>query len=51
MSLKSPNYYSSKDTKLYNELMSKKYEDLTEEEQDFCKSYYHQEEYACGLDG
>jgi hypothetical protein len=51
MSLKNPSWTWS-DIQLYNKLF---YYDigreLTEEEKEFCKTMYHMEEVACGLDG
>ena len=49
MSLESPNYYS--DRVLYQELLGKPNEKLTEQEKEFIKDMYHMEEYAIGLDG
>ena len=53
MSLKQPNWNDKKDRALYDELFygKTKYEDLTKEQQEFCKTMYHFEEYVCGLDG
>lgn len=54
MSLEHPSYCNSEDRQLYDKLFynnKSKLENLTEEEQDFCKTMYHFEEYACGLDG
>lgn len=46
------NWYDRSHRDLYNRLF---YYDvgreLTEEEKEFCKTMYHMEEYACGLDG
>jgi hypothetical protein len=51
MSLKNPSWTWA-DIQLYNKLF---YYDigreLTEEEKEFCKTMYHMEECACGLDG
>lgn len=51
MTLERPNWNSIQDRKLYNELFYIKTEPLTEQEEEFCKTMYHFEEYACGLDG
>ena len=53
MSLDKPNWNNTQDRALYNELFygNKNYEELTEEEEEFCKTMYHMEEFACGLDG
>lgn len=52
MSLEKPNYLSRDDRMLYDELFYHDNErELTQKEKDFCKSMYHQEEFACGLDG
>ena len=53
MSLKNPNWNNTQDRAMYNELFygNKNYEELTEEEEDFCKTMYIFEEYACHLDG
>ena len=54
MSLEHPSYCNSEDRQLYDKLFynnKSKLENLTEEEQDFCKTMYHFEEYVCGLDG
>ena len=53
MSLKNPNWNDRKDRATYDELFYGKteYEDLTDEQQDFCKKMYHLEEFASGLDG
>ena len=51
MSLEHPNW--SADQKLYDYLFyqGKGGEPLTEQEKEFCKTMYHFEEYAHGLDG
>lgn len=53
MSLAHPNYYDSADRELYHQLFyfNQNDEELTKEEWDFCKTMYHMEEFACGLDG
>ena len=51
MTLDMPNYYNSEDRRLYYELIQKGLSKLTPEEDMFFKEMYHQEEYACGLDG
>lgn len=53
MSLESPNYYNSDDRALYDKLFyhNNDGKPLTEQEEEFCKSMYHMEEVACGLDG
>ena len=53
MSLESPNWYDYNDRKLYDELFYTRKENkiLTEQEEEFCKTMYHYEEFACGLDG
>lgn len=52
MSLEQPNWYNTQDRLLYDELF---YHDvgrpLTEDEERFCNTMYHYEEYASGLDG
>lgn len=53
MSLERPNWNNMADRALYDKLF---YSDndgkpLTEQEEEFCKTMYHFEEYACGLDG
>ena len=51
MSLENPQWVFD-DIQLYNKLFyQKSYEELTEQEKEFCKTMYHMEEYACGLDG
>ena len=52
MTLEKPQW-NCEDRALYEELFygNKSYNELTEEEQNFCKIMYHMEEYACGLDG
>ena len=51
MTLDMPNYYNSEDRRLYNELIKKGLSNLTPAEDMFFKEMFHQEEYACGLDG
>ena len=52
MSLEMPNYYSSADRRLWEELEKASDErELTPTEHRFCVSMYHMEEYASGLDG
>ena len=53
MSLESPNYNNSEDRALYDKLFyhNNDGKPLTEQEEEFCKSMYHMEEVACGLDG
>ena len=53
MSLERPNYYSSQDRALYEDLLSKRRNgiQLTEKEKMFCNYMYHQEEFEAGLDG
>lgn len=53
MSLKNPNWFDRQDRELYEQLFymrSNEYK-MNEEEWEFCKTMYHMEEYACGLDG
>ena len=51
MSLEHPSW-TWNDFQLYKELFySNIGRELTEEEEEFCKTMYHLEEYACGLDG
>ena len=49
---KTPSWYNRTHRDLYDKLF---YQDigrpLTEEENEFCKTMYHFEEFACGLDG
>lgn len=53
MSLKNPNWYDRQDRELYDKLFAfaSNGHDMSEEEWEFCKTMYHMEEYACGLDG
>ena len=52
MSLKSPDWYNSADRELYNRLFyNNNGKKLTQDEENFVKTMYHYEEYACGLDG
>lgn len=52
MSLENPNWHDFEDRKLYNELFYRSdKKTLTEEEERFCTTMYHYEEYASGLDG
>ena len=51
MSLEKPNWNSSEDRKLYDELFYRQAKPLTEQEEKFCKTMYHFEEFECGLDG
>ena len=51
MSLEKPNWYSLEDRKLYDELFHHQTKPLTEQEEEFCKTMYHFEEFVCGLDG
>lgn len=52
MSLERPDYRNFQDRQLYDKIF---YHDigreLTEKEKQFCKTMYHMEECACGLDG
>ena len=49
---KVPNWYDRTHRDLYNKLFYQEVgRPLTEEENEFCKTMYHFEEYACGLDG
>lgn len=53
MSLKNPNWFDRNDRELYYQLFymdSNGYE-MSEDEREFCKTMYHFEEYANGLDG
>ena len=46
------NWYNSQHRELYDRLFYGRLErELTEEENEFCKTMYHMEEVACGLDG
>ena len=52
MSLEKPNWNNPQDRLLYDKLFYHKLNrELTEQEKDFCKTMYHFEEYAYGLDG
>lgn len=52
MSLEKPNWNDYHDRALYDELFYNKVDrELTKQEEEFCKTMYHFEEYACGLDG
>lgn len=51
MSFEVPNYYDWADRELYEKLIVKDDDKLTQEERRFVNTIYHQEEYACGLDG
>ena len=52
MSLKNPSWTDKQDKKLYDELFyNSDYSTLSDDEQDFCKTMYHLEEFATGLDG
>lgn len=52
MSLENPNWNNMEDRMLYKKLFyHDNWEKLTEQEQDFCKTMYHFEEYVSGLDG
>ena len=52
MSIKQPNWNDYTDRKNYVDLFyNKKFNELTEEKQEFCKTMYLCEEYSCGLDG
>lgn len=51
MTLEKPNWNDQIDRKTYYQLFYQKSEPLTEQEEEFCKTMYHFEEYACGLDG
>ena len=45
-------WYNRQHRELYDKLFYSKLErELTKEEEEFVKQMYHQEEYACGLDG
>ena len=52
MTLEKPNWNDYHDRLLYNQLscyiLDRK---LTEQEEKFCKTMYHFEEFDCGLDG
>ena len=46
------NWYNWQHRELYNKLFYQSIDrPLTEEEEEFCKTMYHFEEFACGLDG
>ena len=51
MSLDKPDWHDVKDRELYEQLFYHQTELLTEQEEEFCKTMYHLEEFACGLDG
>ena len=53
MSLKNPNWNDYSDRQLYNRLFyyNNNGKPLTEQEEEFCKTMYHFEEFASGLDG
>jgi hypothetical protein len=53
MSLKNPNWFDRQDRESYEQLfyMRSNGNDMSEDEWEFCKTMYHMEEYACGLDG
>lgn len=54
MSLEHPSYCNPADRALYEKLFYSRdtdYNKLTEQEKEFCKSMYHMEEFAHGLDG
>ena len=53
MSLEHPNYYNRADRELYDKLFYKDNggKPLREQEERFCITMYHMEEFACGLDG
>lgn len=52
MSLERPNWNDMADRDLYDKLFYHKIDrELTEQEEEFCKTMYHFEEYSCGLDG
>lgn len=52
MSIEKPNWGDRADRELYFKLFySKQDKPLTDVEKEFCKTMYHLEEYACGLDG
>lgn len=50
MSLEKPNWNNYQDQLLYDELFYHRGDrELTEQEEEFVKTMYHFEEYACGL--
>jgi hypothetical protein len=53
MSLKNPDWFNRQDRELYEQLfyMRNDGHKMNEEEWEFCKTMYHMEEFACGLDG
>lgn len=54
MSLERPNWYDMKDRELYYDYFYNSDKPLSKypkKEQDFIKTMYHMEEFACGLDG
>lgn len=53
MSIESPNYYNRNDRELYDKLFyhNNNGVPLTEQQERFCITMYHMEEYACGLGG
>ena len=53
MSLDNPNYNSTEDRILYDKLFYRNNngKPLTAQEENFCKTMYHMEEYASGLGG
>ena len=52
MSLEKPNWNDRQDRLLYDKLFYQPIDrELTEQEEKFCKTMYHMEEFACGLDG
>lgn len=48
MSLEKPNWNCYRDRQLYDELFYHRTKPLTEQEEEFCKTMYHFEEYATG---
>jgi len=53
MSLKNPNWNDYSDRQLFDKLFYQNNDNkpLTEQEEEFCKTMYHFEEFASGLDG
>ena len=47
MTLKKPNWNDRVDRQLYYDLFYRKTEQLTEQEEEFCKTMYYYEKYAC----
>ena len=52
MSLKNPNWNDAKDKEMYINIFYRQINKFfTEDEEMFCKTMYHAEEFDCGLDG